>query len=252
MLHSNKVASFSFEMITFDILTIFPKLFEPFKKESLLARGAKKKLLKIQAHNLRKWSTDRHGTIDDKPFGGGLGMVMKIEPVYRAVAELQRKNRLSGGSPTRRKSKIILFTPRGKKFDQAMAHDFSKQSQLIFICGRYEGVDERIAKKIADVELSIGDYVLMGGEVPAMAVIEAVSRLIPGVIGKPQFLKERLGKGRKKGFLEYPQYTRPEIFRARLAKGGQAIEWRVPKVLMSGDHKKIEEWRAMHGRTIGK
>ena len=150
------------------------------------------------------------------------------------------------------KTKIILFTPRGKKFNQAMAHDFSKLNQLIFICGRYEGVDERIAKKIANVELSMGDYVLMGGEVPAMAVIETVSRLIPGVIGKPQFLKERLGKGRKKGFLEYQQYTRPEIFKAPLAKGKQSIEWRVPKVLLSGNHKKIEEWRAKHGQMIVK
>jgi len=232
-------------MITFDVLTIFPELFEPFYKESLLKRAHKKKLLKIQAHNLRQWAKDKHKTVDDKPFGGGLGMVMKIEPVYKAVQSLKTKNK-------KLKTKIILFTPRGKKFTQAMAHDFSKLNQIIFICGRYEGVDERIAKKIADVELSMGEYVLMGGEIPAMAVIETVSRLIPGVIGKPQFLKERLGKGRKKGFLEYQQYTRPEIFKARLAKDGQTIEWRVPKVLLSGNHKKIEEWRAKHGRLIVK
>ena len=139
-----------------------------------------------------------------------------------------------------------------------MAYDFSKLNQLIFICGRYEGVDERVAKKIADIELSMGDYVLMGGEVPAMAVIETVSRLIPGVIGKPQFLKERLGKGREKGFLEYPQYTRPEIFavpaEAQKAKAGAKRKkyWRVPKVLVSGDHKKIAEWMAKHGRMIVK
>ena len=193
-------------MITFDIITIFPKLFEPFKKESLLARASKKKLLKIEAHDLRQWTKDKHRTIDDKPFGGGLGMVMKIEPVYKAVQKLKKKGK---------KSVVILFTPRGKKFNQTMAYDFSKQNQLIFICGRYEGTDERIAKRIADVKLSMGDYVLMGGEVPSMAVIETVSRLIPGVIGKPQFLEKRLGKGRKKGFLEYPQYTRPEIFEPR-------------------------------------
>ena len=236
-------------MITFDILTIFPELFEPFKKESLLFKGAKKKLLRIQAHNLRQWTKDKHKAVDDKPFGGGLGMVMKIEPVYRAVQKLKKKGK---------KSKVILFTPRGKKFNQTMAHDFSKQSQLIFICGRYEGVDERVAKKIADIELSMGDYVLMGGEVPAMAVIETVSRLIPGVIGKPQFLKERLGKGREKGFLEYPQYTRPEIFavpaEAQKAKAGAKRKkyWRVPKVLVSGNHKKIAEWMAKHGRMIVK
>lgn len=225
-------------MITFDVLTIFPELFEPFKMESLLFKGAKKKLLKIQVHNLRQWTKDKHRTIDDKPFGGGLGMVMKVEPVYRAVRKLKKKGR---------KSKVILFTPRGKKFNQTIAHDFSKQSQLIFICGRYEGVDERVAKKIADIELSMGDYVLMGGEVPAMAVIETVSRLIPGVIGKPQFLKERLGKGLTKGFLEYPQYTRPEVFEPK-----KGVKWRVPKVLVSGDHKKIAEWMAKHGRMIVK
>ena len=133
-----------------------------------------------------------------------------------------------------------------------MAHDLLKQDQLIFICGRYEGVDERIARHVADIEISIGDYVLMGGEIPAMAVIETVSRLIPGVIGKPEFLEERLGKGRKKGFLEYPQYTRPEVFRARLAKGGKTMKWRVPKVLMSGNHKEIEKWKAKHGKMIVK
>jgi len=163
-------------------------------------------------------------------------MVVKVDPVYRAVQKLKKKGK---------KSKVILFTPRGKKFDQAMAYDLSRQNQLIFICGRYEGVDERIAKHVVDMEISIGDYVLMGGEVPAMAVIEAVSRLVPGVIGKSQFLKERLQKGRKKGFLEYPQYTRPEIFEPK-----KNIKWKVPKVLMSGNHKEIEEWREKHRKII--
>ena len=230
-------------MIIFSVITIFPELFEPFIGESLLAKAAKKKLLKIESHNLRQWAKDKHRSVDDKPFGGGLGMVMKVEPMYRAVQKLKKKGK---------KSKVILFTPRGKKFDQAMAHDLLKQDQLIFICGRYEGVDERIARHVADIEISIGDYVLMGGEIPAMAVIETVSRLIPGVIGKPEFLEERLGKGRKKGFLEYPQYTRPEVFRARLAKGGKTMKWRVPKVLMSGNHKEIEKWKAKHGKMIVK
>tara|TARA_Y100000310_G_scaffold4321_1_gene5211 strand:- start:211 stop:888 length:678 start_codon:yes stop_codon:yes gene_type:complete len=225
-------------MITFDILTIFPELFEPFKKESLLEKAHKKKLLRIKAHDLRQWTKDKHRTVDDKPFGGGLGMVMKVEPVYRAVQKLKKKGT---------KSKVVLFTPRGKKFNQAMAHDFSKLNQLVFICGRYEGTDERIAKHIADIELSVGDYVVMGGEVPAMAVIETVSRLIPGVIGKPQFLKERLGKGRRKGFLEYPQYTRPEVFEPK-----RGVRWRTPKVLISGNHKEIEGWKRKHGRVIGK
>jgi len=229
-------------MISFDVITIFPELFKPFIEESLLLRARKKKLLKIQAHDLRQWTKDKHRSVDDKPFGGGLGMVMRVEPVYRAVSTLKSKVQ----NP-KSKTKVILFTPRGKKFTQAMAYDLSKQNQLIFICGRYEGVDERIAKHIADLELSIGDYVLMGGEVPAMAVIETVSRLIPGVIGKPQFLKERLTKGRKRGFLEYPQYTRPEVFESK-----RGVKWKVPKVLMSGNHKEIEQWKAEHGRVIGK
>lgn len=226
-------------MIQFDVLTIFPDLFKPFAKESLLFKASQKKLLKIQAHDLRNYTKDRHHSVDDKPFGGGLGMVAKVEPILRAVSTLAKIK------ITNKKAKIILFSPRGKKFTQAMAYEFSKLDQLIMICGRYEGVDERVAKYIADEEISMGDYVLMGGEVPAMAVIEAVSRLIPGVVGKPQFLKERLGKGRKRGFLEYPQYTRPEVFTPR-----KGTKWKVPKALMSGNHKDIEEWRAKHGRLI--
>ena len=165
-------------------------------------------------------------------------MVMGVEPIFRAVKSLKAKERS-------KKAKVILFTPRGKKFNQQMAAKWRKLSHLILICGRYEGVDERIAKHIADEEVSIGDYVLMGGEIPAMAVIETVSRLIPGVIGKPRLLKERVTK--EKGFIEYAQYTRPEVFMA--AKGKK---WQVPKVLLSGNHKKIEEWRKKHGKVIEK
>ena len=218
-------------MIRFDIITIFPEIFDSYFKESIIQRAQEKRLIKIKAHNLRNWATDRHKTVDDRPFGGGIGMVMKIEPIFRAVEALKRKTKSE-------KRKIILFTPRGKKFNQKMAYRFSKLNHLILICGRYEGVDERVAKYIADEEISIGDYVLMGGELPAMVVIEAVARLIPGVLGKPQLLKERVTK--TKGFIEYPQYTRPEVFR----------KWRVPKVLLSGHHKKIAEWRKKHQKII--
>jgi len=217
----------------FDVITIFPEIFNSYLKESLISRAQKKKLIKINVHNLRKWTKDRHKTVDDRPFGGGLGMVLKIEPLYKAVQSLKSKIK-------NQKSKIILFTPRGKKFNQKMAYQLSKYDRLILICGRYEGVDERVAKKIADMELSIGDYDLMGGELPAMVMIEVVSRLIPGVLGKPQLLKERITK--EKGFIEYPQYTRPEVFN----------KWRVPKVLLSGNHKKIEEWRKKRGKIIEK
>ncbi|MBA7495593.1 tRNA (guanine-N(1)-)-methyltransferase [subsurface metagenome] len=233
-------------MIKFDIITIFPGIFDSYFSESLISRAVKKKLIKINIHNLRNWAFDRHKTVDDRPFGGGLGMVMKIEPIFKAVKNLQRKKK--------EKTKVVLFTPRGKKFNQKIAYQFSKLDQLILICGRYEGVDERVAKRIADVELSIGDYDLMGGELPAMVVIETVARLIPGVLGKPKLLKERITK--EKGFIEYPQYTRPEVFvPSHLLKGGggepkKGKKWRVPKVLLSGNHKEIEKWRKKHRKVI--
>ena len=184
----------------FDIITIFPEIFDSYFQESLLKRARTKKLIDIRVHNLRNWARDSHQTVDDKPFGGGLGMVMKIEPISKAVQELKEK---------RAKSKVILFTPRGKKFNQRRAQEYANLDQLIMICGRYEGVDERIGKYIADEQISIGNYDLMGGELPAMIVAETVARLIPGVIGKKEFLQERVKEG---GFIEYPQYTRPEVF----------------------------------------
>src|SRR3990167_5758501 len=215
-------------MITFDIITIFPKIFDSYLSESLIARAQKKKLIKIKTHNLRDFTNDNHKTVDDRPFGGGLGMVLKVEPIYKAVKSL--KSKVKG-----QRSKVILFTPRGKKFNQKMAYKLSKLGQIIFICGRYEGVDERVAKNIADMELSIGNYDLMGGELPAMVVIETISRLIPGVLGKPHLLKERITK--TGGFIEYAQYTRPEVFSPK-----KGVKWQVSKILLSGDHKKIESW----------
>jgi len=229
-------------MIKFDIITIFPEIFNSYLKESLIARAQKKKLIEINVHNLRDWAIDKHKTVDDRPFGGGIGMVLKVEPIYKAVKEIN-KPVFAKASARRGKSKIILFTPRGRKFNQKMAYRLSKLNQIIMICGRYEGVDERIAKYIADLELSIGDYDLMGGELPAMVLIEAITRLIPGVLGKPELLKERIT--REKGFIEYLQYTRPEVFSPK-----KGVYWKVPKVLLSGYHKKIEEWRRKHRKII--
>jgi len=225
-------------MLRFDIITIFPNIFDSYLKESFIKKAQESHKISIKIHNLRNFTRDRHKTVDDRPFGGGLGMVIKIEPVYRAVQFLKSKIK-------NQKSKIILFTPRGKKFTQQTAYKLSKLSQIIMICGRYEGVDERVAKKVADLEVSIGDFDLMGGELPAMLVTETVSRLIPGVLGKPELLKERITKER--GFMEYPQYTRPEVFSPE--KGSK---WRVPKVLISGNHKKIIQWRGKRGKEIGK
>ncbi len=222
-------------MVKFDIITIFPEIFDSYLKESFIEKAQQKKLIRINIHNLRDWTKDRHKTVDDRPFGGGLGMVFKVEPIYEAVKKIKKG----------KKSKVILFTPRGKKFNQRTAYQLSKLSQIVMICGRYEGVDERVAKYVSDIELSIGDYDLMGGELPAQVLLETVTRLIPGAIGKPQFLKERIGKD--KGFLEYPQYTRPEIFEPK-----KKTKWRVPEVLISGNHKEIENWRKKRMKEVGK
>jgi tRNA (guanine37-N1)-methyltransferase len=233
-------------MIKFDIITIFPRIFDSFLKESFIKKAQEKRKISIRVHNLRKYTKDPHQTVDDRPYGGGLGMVIKLEPVFKAVSSLIKfKIKNEKFKITNPKTKVILFTPRGKKFNQQTAYKLSKLSQIIMICGRYEGVDERAAQHMADLELSIGDYDLMGGDLPAMVVMETVTRLIPGALGKPQFLKERIT--RKKGFIEYPQYTRPEAFSPK-----KGIKWGVPKVLLSGNHKKIEEWRKKQGKAIGK
>src|SRR5579863_2766294 len=200
MIYKLYILGYSHSMIQFDVISIFPDIFTSYINESLMARARKKKLIKVNVHNLRKWAKGPHKQVDHRPFGGGLGMVMMVEPIFKAVKKIKKA----------KKSKVILFTPRGQKFTQAMASKLAKQDQLIFICGRYEGVDERVAEQIADMEISIGDYDLMGGELPAMVMMESISRLIPEVLGKPALLKERMTKSG--GFLEYVQYTRPEVF----------------------------------------
>jgi len=244
-------------MINFDIITIFPNIFDSYLEESLIKKSQKKSLLNISVHDLRKWSEDKRKIVDDRPFGGGLGMVMKIEPLMKAISDLKKN----------RNSEVIIFSPRGKKFNQNMAYELSNLDQIIILAGRYEGIDERISKYVADREISIGDYVLMGGEIPAMVILESVSRLIPSVVGKESFLKERIkNKNKKKGFLEYPNYTRPPIFepgkflqeikkeelvlKGKKIKKTSKIKWTVPDILISGNHKKIEEWRKENGKII--
>ena len=210
-------------MKRFDIITIFPKILDSYFQESLIKKAQDKGLLKIQTHNLRDFTADKHHKVDDTPYGGGPGMVVKAEPIATAVARIKnQESRI-------KKRRVILFSLRGKKFDQKEAHRLAKYDQLIFICGRYEGVDERVAEYIADEELSIGDFILSGGELPAAIVIEAVSRLVPGVLGKSGSLEEHKGT--------YPVYTKPETVKI---KGKNR---KVPKALMSGNHKEIEEWR---------
>ena len=211
----------------FNIITIFPNIFESYFSESILKRAQEKRLIKIDIHNLRDFTADKHKTVDDSPYGGGPGMVFKIEPIYKAVQKIKSKIKNS-------RAKVILFSTRGKKLNSKIAQQMAKYDQLILICGRYEGVDERAAKYIADEEISVGDYTLSGGELPAMVFVEAVSRYIPGVLGKRESLEEIKGS--------YPVYTRPEIFKPK-AKKQKTKSWKVPKVLLSGNQKKIEEWR---------
>jgi tRNA (guanine37-N1)-methyltransferase len=202
-----------------DILTIFPGIFEGSLRESLLGRAIREGVVDVRVHNIRDHATDRHRQVDDEPFGGGPGMVMKPEPVFAAVEAL--------GSGSRR---VLLLSPGGRQLDQALVRELAGEPWLVLVCGRYEGVDERVVEGLPAEEVSIGDYVLSGGEVPALVVLEAVTRLVPGVVGKEESLSS---ESFEDGGLDHPQYTRPREFRG--------IE--VPEELLSGDHARIEEWR---------
>lgn len=206
-----------------DVLTLFPKMFDGVLRESILKRAQDKGAVQVKIHNLRDWTSDPHRSADDKPFGGGPGMVMKVEPVYLALKKLKALK------PSRLKAKIILMTPQGKKLHQGMVKRLSKEERIIIICGHYEGVDERV-RGFVDEEISVGDYILTCGEIPALVLIDSVARLIPGVLGDDESSKF---ESFEMGMLEYPQYTRPSDF-----KGAK-----VPRILLSGDHKKIELWR---------
>jgi len=241
----------------FEILTIFPEIINDYCSKSILGKAQTKGVIKVVPHNFRDFTLDKHNRVDDSPYGGGPGMVLQVEPIYRCLEKigLVRNGKKSKTLPTGRqvknlKSKILIMDPAGKKFDQQQAEKLAKNyDRLVFVCGRYEGFDERVYKFV-DEKVLVGDYVLAGGELPALTIIEAVSRLIPGVLGNVESLKEETHNGlrttdyrrqneaktedrRLKSNKEYPQYTRPENF----------MGLKVPKILLSGDHKKIEEWR---------
>lgn len=209
-----------------DILTLFPDMFRGPFDESIIKRAQEKNLVEIKIHNLRDWAVDERGTVDDRPFGGGPGMIIKPQPVFDAVEALKPKSK-------KQKAKIILMTPQGKPFSQQKAKELSKLNCLILICGHYEGVDERVSEHLVDEEISIGDYVLTGGELPAMVVTDALVRLIPGVLEKPEAVELESFGTSSPHHLEPPQYTRPEVFRG----------WQVPEILLSGNHQEIEKWR---------
>jgi len=202
-----------------DVLTLFPAMFAGPLDESIIMRARKAGLLDLKIHQLRDWTHDRHKTVDDRPFGGGPGMLMKPEPLFEAVESLKRES-----------TKVILLSPSGRKFNQAIARELAEQKDLLLVTGHYEGFDERVREGLADDELSIGDYVLTNGALPAMVVIDAVTRLLPGVLGDDDSSRD---ESFSHGLLEYPQYTRPAEFRGM----------KVPEVLMNGNHAEIEKWR---------
>jgi tRNA (guanine37-N1)-methyltransferase len=208
-----------------DVLTLFPAMFAGPLDESIIKRARDNRLLDLQVHQLRDYAHDRHRTVDDRPFGGGPGMLLKPEPIFEAVEKLRRE-----------KTRVILLSPSGRPFGQAIARELSLQDDLLLVTGHYEGFDERIRQELADDELSIGDYVLTNGALPAMIVIDAVTRLLPGVLGDDESSKE---ESFSRGLLEYPHYTRPAEFRGM----------KVPDVLLSGNHAEIAKWRAEQART---
>jgi tRNA (guanine37-N1)-methyltransferase len=214
------------EPMRIDIVTLFPEICRAPLNESMMKRAQENDALELHTHNLRDWATDKHHVVDDAPFGGGQGMVMKPEPIFNAVEELKEK------IPNARfeKPKVILMSPAGRRFDQELARELSAESHLIIVCGHYEGVDHRVVEHLIDEEISIGDYVLTNGAIAAVVLVDAIVRLIPGVLGDEQ---SALDDSFREGLLEAPQYTRPAEFRG----------WRVPEVLLGGNHGEIAKWR---------
>ena len=206
-----------------DILTLFPKMFSGPFEESILRRAQDKSLVEINIHDLRKWGLTERRTVDGRPYSGGAGMILRVEVIDNALKNIRNKES--------KNSKVILLDAAGEKFTQQKALQLTKVDQLVLVAGHYEGVDHRVHEHLVDEVISIGDYVLTGGELPAMVVVDSVVRLLPGVIGKKESLKEE--SHNKPGYLEYPQYTRPEKYRS----------WKVPKVLLSGNHKDINNWK---------
>ncbi len=236
--------------MTFHILTIFPSIFSSYFNESILKRAQEAGKVEIKIYNLRDWAEDKHMTVDDTPYGGGAGMVMKVDVLYKAIKEI--KNKIENKSQITnyklqinpklkiQNSKLILLSAKGKTWNQEMAKEYSDIDDIILICGHYEGVDERITEFV-DEEISIGDYVLTGGEIPAMVIVDSMARLIPGVLGNEDSpINESHSES---GILEHPHYTRPEIF-----IDDDGIKHKVPDILLSGDHKKIAEWRKKNNK----
>ena len=220
----------------FEVFTLLPKIFPPYLESSILNRARQKGLIDVRVHNIRDYTHDKHHTTDDTPYGGGGGMVMKPEPVFEAIETVLGLNPLQTQPETASNIPIILLTPQGRVFNQRIAEELSRHERIVLLCGRYEGIDERIREHLVTDEISIGDYVLTGGELPALMIIDAVSRLLPGVLGDPTGAED---DSHSMGLLEYPHYTKPPEFRG----------WKVPDVLASGNHAKINKWRREQALT---
>ncbi len=220
-------------MLTIDVVTIFPGMFESITEFGVIKEAFKKNICRLNIYNLRNFSGFKHEQVDDRPYGGGPGMILMPEPIDNAVTFIKKKNKIK----KKEKQKIILLSPAGDKLDQDKLKYMSKLENIILICGRYEGVDQRIVDLLVDFEISVGDYILTGGEIPAMIIIDGVIRLLPGVVGKEESLKV---ESFEKNLLDYPQYTRPPVFK------GMAV----PEILLSGNHKSIKEWRKEKSERI--
>lgn len=213
-----------------DILTIFPNMFAGPFGESILKRAQDKGLVEIALHNLRDWTTDVHHQVDDRPFGGGPGMVMMVEPLDRALHDLKQQ------TTNNKQQRVVLLSAKGQRYTQQKAQELSQLDRLIFVCGHYEGIDQRVYDHLVDEVISIGDFVLTGGELPAMVLVDSIARLIPGVVGDQESIVDESHKN--PGYIEYPHYTRPADYKG----------WRVPEVLLSGDHAKIQAWRESNSK----
>jgi tRNA (guanine37-N1)-methyltransferase len=220
-------------MLIVDVITIFPEMFDNIFEYGVIKEAFKKNTCALNVYNLRDFSGMKHRKVDDRPYGGGPGMILMAGPIYNAVMFIKKKNKIR----KKEKQKVILLSPGGEKLDQNRLKCLSGLENIILICGRYEGVDQRVIDLLVDLEISIGDYILTGGEIPAMVLIDGVIRLLPGVVGKEESLKN---ESFEKKFLDYPQYTRPEVFKGKA----------VPEVLLSGDHKCIKKWREEKSEKI--
>lgn len=232
-----KIANKPKKLLAVSIITLFPEFVDQYAGFGIIARAIKNKLLKIRAVNLRSFAFDKRGTVDDRPYGGGLGMVLRPDVVIKGIQKVSGRASSGANKSVAKNTRVILMTPQGKPFTQAIARKLAKYDHLVFVSGRYEGFDERV-RKFVDEEISIGDYVLMGGELPALVITEAVLRLVPGVLGKDDSADK---ESFTEAMLEFPQYTKPEVLKVKV--NGKLKKMPVPKVLLSGHHVNVEKWR---------